>query len=72
LQLAVLAQEIGSWLLLTPVEKALLAPVAALAFVGELLEYGARYPEYSGPDGHAAPVRHSRRNEDMPDRNENR
>ncbi len=72
LQLAVLAQEIGSWLVLTPVEKALLAPVAALAFVGELLGYRARYPEYSGPDGQAAPVSHSRRNEDMPDRNENR
>jgi quercetin dioxygenase-like cupin family protein len=72
LQLAVLAQEIGSWLLLTPVEKALLAPVAALAFVGELLGYGAHFPEYSGPDGQAAPVRHSRPNQDMPDRNENR
>jgi quercetin dioxygenase-like cupin family protein len=71
LQLAVLAQEIGSWLVLTRVEKALLAPVAALAFVGELLGYRARYPEYSGPDGQAAPVRHSRRNEDVPDRNEN-
>lgn len=57
LQLAVLAHEIGSWLVLTPVEKALLAPVAALAFVGELLGYRARYPEYSGPDGQAAPIR---------------
>jgi hypothetical protein len=75
LQLAVLAQEIGSWLVLTRVEKALLAPVAALAIVGEFLGYRARYPEYSveysGPDGQAAPVRHSRRNEDVPDRNEN-
>jgi quercetin dioxygenase-like cupin family protein len=72
LQLAVLAQETGSWLVLTPVEKALLAPVAALAFIGELLGYRARYPEYSGPDAQAVPVRHSRRNEDMSDRNENR
>jgi quercetin dioxygenase-like cupin family protein len=71
LQLAVLAHEIGSWLVLTPVEKVLLAPVAALAFVGELLGYRARYPEYSGPDGQAASVRHSRRNEDMADRKEN-
>src|SRR5215210_1016737 len=68
LQLAVLAREIGSWLVLTPVEKALFAPLAALAFVGKLLGYRARYPEYSGPDGQSAPVSHSRRNEDMPDR----
>jgi quercetin dioxygenase-like cupin family protein len=71
LQLAVLAQEIGSWLVLTPVEKVLFAPVVLLAFVGSLLGYRARYPAYSGPDGQAAPVRHSRRNEDVPDRNEN-
>ena len=51
LQLAVLAREIGSWLVLTPVEKALFAPVVALAFVGGLFGYRARYPEYSGPDG---------------------
>ena len=55
-QLAVLAHEIGSWLVLTPVEKALLAPVAALAFVGELLGYRARYPEYGGPDDQTAPI----------------
>jgi quercetin dioxygenase-like cupin family protein len=54
LQLAVLAHEIGSWLVLTPVEKVLFAPVAALAFIGRLLGYRARYPEYSGPE--AAPV----------------
>ncbi|HEX6708840.1 MAG TPA: cupin domain-containing protein [Rubrobacter sp.] len=51
LQAAVLVQEIASWVVLTPVEKALLAPVRALAFVGEILGYRARYPEYSGPDG---------------------
>jgi uncharacterized membrane protein len=50
LQLAVLAQEIGSWLVLTPVEKGLLAPVAVLAFLGRLFGYRARYPEYSGPE----------------------
>jgi mannose-6-phosphate isomerase-like protein (cupin superfamily) len=71
LQLAVLAHEIGSWLVLTPVENVLFAPVVLLAFVGRLLRYRARYPKYSGPDGQAAPVRHSRRNEDMPDRDEN-
>jgi quercetin dioxygenase-like cupin family protein len=71
LQLAVLAREIGSWLVLTPVEKVLFAPVVLLAFVGSLLGYRARYPAYSGPDGQAAPVRHSRGNEDVPDRNEN-
>ena len=70
LQLAVLAREIGSWLVLTPVEKVLFAPVVLLAFVGSLLGYRARYPEYRGPDGQAAPVRHSRRNEDMPERKE--
>jgi quercetin dioxygenase-like cupin family protein len=71
LQLAVLAREIASWLVLTPGEKALFAPVVALAFVGSLLGYRARYPEYSGPDSQSAPVRRDRRNEDMPDRNEN-
>lgn len=71
LRLAVLAREVGRWLVLTPVEKALLAPVAALAFVGELLGDRPRYPEYSGPDGQDAPVRHSRRNDDVPDRSEN-
>lgn len=55
LQAAVLADEIGSWLEPRPVEKALFAPVAALASVGKLLGYRARYPEYSGPDG-LAPV----------------
>jgi len=44
LQLAVLAQEIGSWLVLSPAEKVLLVPVTALAFVGGLLGYSARYP----------------------------
>lgn len=57
LQLAVLACEIASWTVLTPVEKVLFAPVAALAFVGELLGYRARYPEYSGPDGRVLTVR---------------
>jgi quercetin dioxygenase-like cupin family protein len=50
LQLAVLIDEVGSWLVLTPPVKVLLAPVALLAFVGKLLGYRARYPEYSGPD----------------------
>jgi quercetin dioxygenase-like cupin family protein len=48
LQLAVLIEEVGSWLVLTPLVKGLLAPVALLAFVGKLLGYRARYPEYSG------------------------
>jgi quercetin dioxygenase-like cupin family protein len=48
LQLAVLIDEVGSWLVLTPLVKGLLAPVALLAFVGKLLGYRARYPEYSG------------------------
>ena len=48
LQLAVLAQEIGSWVVLTRVEKALFTPVAILAFVGRLLGYRTCYPEYSG------------------------
>jgi quercetin dioxygenase-like cupin family protein len=75
LQLAVLVDEVGGWFYYTgvpkPVWKALFAPVAALAFVGKLLGYRARYPEYSRPEGQAAPVRHSRRNKYMPDRNEN-
>ena len=50
LQLAVLAHEIGSWLVLAPMEKALLAPVAALAFVGRLLGYRVSYPEYGFPE----------------------
>ena len=50
LQLAVLAHEIGSWLVLAPMEKALLAPVAALAFVGWLLGYRVSYPEYGFPE----------------------
>lgn len=50
LQAAVLAHEIASWMVLTPVEKALFTPVEALAFVGGLLGYRARYLEYSGPD----------------------
>ncbi len=50
LQLAVLASEIASWTILTPVEKVLFAPVEVLAFVGGLFGYRARYPEYSGPE----------------------
>ena len=50
LQLAVLAHEVGRWLVLAPMEKALLAPVAALAFVGRLLGYRVSYPEYSFPE----------------------
>jgi hypothetical protein len=54
LQLAVLAREVGNWAyspgLPMPVRKALFAPVAALAFVGRLLGYRVRYPEYSGPE----------------------
>jgi quercetin dioxygenase-like cupin family protein len=48
LQLAVLANEIGSWLVLSPVAKVLLVPVASLAFVGRMLGYKACYPQYSG------------------------
>jgi quercetin dioxygenase-like cupin family protein len=44
LQTAVLAREIASWVVLGPVEKALLAPLFALAFVGGLFGYKARYP----------------------------
>jgi quercetin dioxygenase-like cupin family protein/uncharacterized protein YndB with AHSA1/START domain len=54
LQLAVLAHEFGSWGHFTgipgPIRKALFAPVRTLAFVGRLLGYRARYPEYSGPE----------------------
>lgn len=55
LQLAVLAHEIGGWLMLTPMERALFAPVAALAFVGGLFGYRTRYPEYSGLTVRARP-----------------
>jgi mannose-6-phosphate isomerase-like protein (cupin superfamily) len=51
LQLAVLAEEVASWLALRPVERLLFAPVAALAFVGKLLGYRASYLKYSGPNG---------------------
>jgi quercetin dioxygenase-like cupin family protein len=42
LQAAVLAREIASWVVLGPVEKALLSPLFALAFVGKSLGYRAR------------------------------
>src|ERR671920_932092 len=51
LQIAVLAEEVASWLVLRPVEKVLFAPVAALAVVGRLLGYRASYLKYSGPKG---------------------
>ena len=51
LQIAVLVDEIASWLVLRPVEKVLFAPVAALAFVGRLFGYRASYLKYSGPNG---------------------
>ncbi len=51
LQIAVLADEIASWLVLRPVEKVFFAPVAALALVGRLLGYRPSYPKYSGPNG---------------------
>jgi mannose-6-phosphate isomerase-like protein (cupin superfamily) len=51
LQLAVLADEIASWLVLRPVEKVFFAPVAALAFIGRLLGYRTSYLKYSGPKG---------------------
>ena len=51
LQIAVLADEIASWLVLRPVEEVLFAPVAALAFFGRLLGYRASYLKYSGPQG---------------------
>jgi mannose-6-phosphate isomerase-like protein (cupin superfamily) len=47
LQLAVLAQEVGSYVYLTPVQKALFVPVAALAFVGRMLGYRTQYLKYS-------------------------
>ena len=54
LQLAVMARQIGGMAYPTgipmPVRKALFAPVALLAFVGRLLGYMVRYPEYSGPE----------------------
>lgn len=50
LQLAVLANEIGSWLVMTPVGQVLFAPVSWLAFVGRMIGYEARYPKYSGPE----------------------
>ena len=51
LQLAVLADEVASWLVLRLVEKVLFAPVAALAFVGRFFGYRASYLRYSGPKG---------------------
>lgn len=56
LQAGVLVQEIASWVVLTPMENALLAPVRALAFVGRLFGYRARYPQYSGPGVVTGPV----------------
>jgi quercetin dioxygenase-like cupin family protein len=54
LQLAVLAREFGSWGYFTaiprPVRRTLFAPLRILAFVGRLLGYRARYPEYSGSE----------------------
>lgn len=54
LQLAVLARHIGGMAYPTdlpkPIRKVLFAPVALLAFVGGLLGYRARYPEYSAPE----------------------
>jgi quercetin dioxygenase-like cupin family protein len=50
LQIAVLADEIASWLVLRTVEKVFFAPVAALAFVGKVLGYRASYLKYSGPN----------------------
>ena len=55
LQLAVLANEVASWLVLRPVEKVLFAPVAALAFVGRLLGYRASYLKYSAPKDTGTP-----------------
>jgi hypothetical protein len=60
LQLAVLADEIASWLVLRPVEKVFFAPVAALAFVARLFGYRASYLKYSGPN---ATVRTGQRND---------
>jgi mannose-6-phosphate isomerase-like protein (cupin superfamily) len=57
LQLAVLVHEVGGWFYCTgvpkPVWKALFAPVAWLAFIGRLLGYRARYPEYGDPGSRA-------------------
>ncbi len=49
LQLAVLAEEVRSYVYLTPAQKALFAPVAALAFAGRMLGYRTKYPKYSAP-----------------------
>jgi carbon monoxide dehydrogenase subunit G len=53
-QLAVLAEEFGSWGYFTavprPVRRALFAPVRLLAFFGNLFGYRARYPEYGGAE----------------------
>lgn len=50
-QAAVLLQEMLGWAYFTgmptPAQKALFAPVAALAYVGKILGYRASYPEYS-------------------------
>jgi quercetin dioxygenase-like cupin family protein len=54
LQIAVLADEIASWLVLRTVEKVFFAPVAALAFVGKVLGYRASYLKYSGPNDTAS------------------
>lgn len=55
MQLAVLVRHVGGMAYPTglpkPVRKVLFAPVAVLAFVGGLLGYRARYPEYSGRPG---------------------
>ena len=51
LQLAVLADEVASWLELRPVEEVFFAPVAALAFIGRHFGYRACYLKYSGPNG---------------------
>jgi mannose-6-phosphate isomerase-like protein (cupin superfamily) len=51
LQIAVLADEVASWLVLRPMEEVLFAPVAALAFVGRHFGYRASYLKYSGPNG---------------------
>ena len=51
LQIAVLVDEIASWLVLRPVEKVWFAPVAALAIVGRFFGYSASYLKYSGPNG---------------------
>jgi quercetin dioxygenase-like cupin family protein len=51
LQIAVLAEEVASWLVLRPVEEVFFAPVAALAFFGRHFGYKASYLKYSGPKG---------------------